>query len=240
MTRCGRAILIWNKYILMHDHQSCKLAASIICGNPSNLDADLKALEKGGIDYIHFDVMDGVFVPRFGLFPEYLKAIRAKTDIPIEVHMMVQDPEPYIQDFVNAGANILTPHIEPLHHPHRTMMRIKQAGVQAGFALNPGTSLSVLDYLLEDLDLVMLMAINPGIVGHKLIPRTLEKIADLRKRIDATGKDILLEIDGGVTPESGIKMVQAGANMLVCGTGTIFQPPARLEDKIAEFRLTLS
>ncbi len=223
----------------MHDHKRCQLAASIICGNPSNLDEDLRAIEKGGIDYIHFDVMDGVFVPRFGLFPEYLKAIRAKTNIPIEVHMMVQDPEPYIQDFVNAGANILTPHIEPLHHPHRTMMRIKNAGVLAGFALNPGTPLSVLDYLLEDVDLVMLMAINPGIVGHKLIPKTMEKIADLRKRIDATGKDIFLEIDGGVTPESGVKMLQAGANMLVCGTGTIFQSPAPLYEKIQSFRATL-
>lgn len=223
----------------MHNHQ-CHLAASIICGNPLNLEADLVALEKGGIDYIHFDVMDGVFVPRYGLFPEYLKAIRSKTDLPIEVHMMVQDPEPYIKDFVDAGATALTPHIEPLQHPHRTIMRIKQAGAQAGLALNYGTSLSSLDYLLEDLDIVMLMAINPGIVGHKLIPGTMRKIADLRKRIDETGKDIIIEIDGGVTPESGIQMKQAGANMLVCGTGTIFQPPARLEDKIAEFRLTLA
>lgn len=223
----------------MHDHKQCQLAASIICGNPLNLEADLAALEKGGIDIIHFDVMDGVFVPRFGLFPEYLKAIRFKTDLPIEVHMMVQDPEPYINDFVQAGATIITPHIEPLLHAHRTVMKIKDAGVKAGLALNPGTSLSTLDYILEDLDLVMLMAINPGIVGHKLIPRTIEKIADLRKKIEATGKDIIIEIDGGVTPTSGIEMVKAGANMLVCGTGTIFQPPARLEDKIREFRATL-
>lgn len=223
----------------MHNHQ-CQLAASIICGNPLNLESDLAALEKGGIDYIHFDVMDGVFVPRYGLFPEYLKAIRSKTDLPIEVHMMVQDPEPYIKDFVDAGATALTPHIEPLQHPHRTIMRIKQAGAQAGLALNHGTSLSSLDYLLEDLDIVMLMAINPGIVGHKLIPGTMRKIGNLRKRIDEIGKDITIEIDGGVTPESGIQMKQAGANMLVCGTGTIFQSPARLEDKIAEFRLTLA
>lgn len=223
----------------MHDHKQCQLAASIICGNPLNLEADLAALEKGGIDCIHFDVMDGVFVPRYGLFPEYLKAIRSKTDLPIEVHMMVQDPEPYIKDFVDAGATVLTPHIEPLQHPHRTIMRIKQAGVQAGLALNYGTSLSSLDYLLADLDIVMLMAINPGIVGHKLIPGTMQKIADLRKRIDEIGKDITIEIDGGVTPESGIQMKQAGANMLVCGTGTIFQPPAMLDDKIREFRLTL-
>lgn len=221
------------------NHSPCALAASIICGNPLNLQNDLAALEEGGIDYIHFDVMDGVFVPRYGLFPEYLKAIRSKTSIPIEVHMMVQNPEPYIQDFIDAGANIITPHIESLLHAHRTIMKIKNAGAQAGLALNPGTSLATLDYLLEDLDLVMLMAINPGIVGHKLIPRTMEKIADLRKKIDAIGKDILLEIDGGVTPESGIKMVEAGANMLVCGTGTIFQPPASLDKKIQEFRKTL-
>jgi len=224
----------------VHDHKHCQLAASIICGNPLNLEADLAALEKGGIDYIHFDVMDGVFVPRFGLFPEYLKAIRTKTDLPIEIHMMVQDPEPYIKDFVDAGATILTPHIEPLLHAHRIVMRIKSAGVKAGLALNPGTSLSSLDYVLEDLDLVMLMAINPGIVGHKLIPRTMEKIADLRKKIDKIGKDIVIEIDGGVTPTSGIEMVKAGANMLVCGTGTIFQPPAKLDDKIREFRTTLA
>lgn len=217
----------------------CSLAASIICGNPLNLDADLAALEKGGIDYIHFDVMDGTFVPRFGLFPEYLKVIREKTTVPIEIHMMVQDPEPYFLPFREAGADILTPHIEPLHHAHRTLMRIKETGAKAGLALNPGTPLSVLDYVLEDLDLVMLMAINPGIVGHKLIPGTYKKIADLRERINATGRDILLEIDGGVTPESGIQMQQAGATMLVCGTGTIFQPPARLEDKIQEFRSTL-
>jgi ribulose-phosphate 3-epimerase len=215
------------------------LAASIICGNPLSLEADLAALEKGGIDMIHFDVMDGIFVPRFGLFPEYLKAIRSKTSLPIEVHMMVQDPEPYIQDFVNAGATILTPHIEPLMHVHRTVMKIKNAGAKVGLALNPGTPLSSLDYVLEDLDLVMLMAINPGIVGHKLIPRTMEKIAALRKMIETAGKDIIIEIDGGVTPESGKQMVEAGATMLVCGTGTIFQPPAKLDDKIREFRATL-
>ena len=198
------------------------------------------ALEKGGIDSIHFDVMDGVFVPRYGLFPEYLKAIRSKTDLPIEVHMMVQDPEPYINDFVDAGATVLTPHIEPMQHVHRTVKRIKDAGVQAGLALNYGTSLSMLDYILEELDIVMLMAINPGIVGHKLIPGTMRRIADLRKRINELGKDILIEIDGGVTPESGVQMKRAGANILVCGTGTIFQPPASLEDKIVEFRSTLS
>lgn len=225
---------------MTHDHSTCRLAASIICGNPLNLDADLEALEKGGIDYIHFDVMDGVFVPRFGLFPEYLKAIRAKTDIPIEVHMMVQDPEPYIQSFVDVGANILTPHIEPLLHVHRTVHKIKNAGAQAGLALNFGTALSTLDYILSDLDLVMLMAINPGIVGHKLIPRTMDKIADLRSKINEIEKDVIIEIDGGVTPESGKEMVKAGANMLVCGTGTIFQPPAKLDDKIQEFRSTLS
>lgn len=222
----------------MFNHQ-CQLAASIICGNPLNLEVDLAALEKGRVDSIHFDVMDGVFVPRYGLFPEYLKAIRSKTNLPIEVHMMVQDPEPYIKDFADAGATALTPHIEPLQHVHRTVRHIKDAGVQVGLALNYGTSLSVLDYILEDLDIVMLMAINPGIVGHKLIPGTMRKIADLRKRIDEIERNILIEIDGGVTPESGVQMKQSGANILVCGTGTIFQPPANLEDRIVKFRSTL-
>ncbi|TXH02282.1 MAG: ribulose-phosphate 3-epimerase [Candidatus Moraniibacteriota bacterium] len=224
-----------------HSHASCRLAASIICGSPMSIEDDLAALERGGIDYIHFDVMDGVFVPRYGLFPEYLRAIRSKTKLPIEVDMMVQDPEPYIQDFVSARATALTPHIEPLKHPHRTIRRIHEAGVLAGLALNYGTPLSSLDYLLDDLDIVMLMAINPGIVGHKIIPGIMKKIEDLRKKIDFANidRDIILEIDGGVTPDSGIRMLHAGANMLVCGTGTIFQPPALLDEKIHSFRSTL-
>lgn len=222
----------------MSNHD-CLLAASIICGNPLNLEKDLEALEKGGIDYIHFDLMDGLFVPRYGLFPEYLKAIRSKTNLPIEVHMMVQDPEPYIQELIDAGATMLTPHIEPLQHVHRTVHKIKNAGAKVGLALNPGTPITSLDAVLEDLDLVMLMAINPGIVGHKLIPSTYKKIEALREQINKTGKDIIIEIDGGVTPESGIQMKKAGATMLVCGTGTIFQPPAKLEDKIPSFRETL-
>lgn len=211
------------------------LAASLICGDPLNLESEIKKLEKGGADYIHFDMMDGVFVPRFGLYPEILQAIKKISKIPVDVHLMIKDPEPYIQPFADAGADIFVPHAESCQHLHRTVRLIKESGMKAGVALNPATPLSALDYVLGDIDWVMLMAINPGIVGHKLIPNMLHKMVELNQKI--AGRDIKIAIDGGVTPESTPKMMAAGAKVFVCGSSTIFRPQeAPVDEKLKEFK----
>lgn len=230
MSQCGLVILILNNM------KKYNLAASLICGNPLALRAEIEALNRGVIDYIHFDVMDGVFVPRYGLYPEFLKAVRSITHLPIEVHMMTEEPARYAAQFMAAGATIFSVHAEACRHLHYTLKVIREHGMKAGVVLNYATPLTILDYSMEDVDLIMLMAINPGIVGHKLIPGVLKKIADLRKKIDESGRDILLSVDGGVSPESAARMIQAGANYLVCGTSSIYKPDVPLDSKIKEFR----
>lgn len=216
------------------------VAASLICSNPLNLEADINELINGKADFIHFDVMDGQFVPRYGLYPEILSYLKNQTNIPVDVHMMVDNPEDYIEDFKVAGATYYNFHIEATSHAHRIVKKIEKAGMLPGIALNPATSLSTLDYLIEDIKMVVLMAINPGIVGHKLIPGMIDKIRQLRKFADSRGnKDLLIEIDGGVTFESGRVMIEAGADVLVCGTGTIYRPQEdTISNKIAAFRET--
>ncbi len=217
--------------------RSYKLSASFICGNAMTFAEEIRLLEKGGIDSIHFDVMDGDFVPRYGLYPELLRDIRSVTSLPIDVHMMTRSPEKYVTEFAKAGATYVVVHAEATNHLHRAVSLIKNEGVKPGVALNLATPLSVLDYILDDIDVVMLMAINPGIVGHKLVPFSVQKIMDLRKKLDALGKsDIEIEIDGGVTPESGPLMIAAGATVLVCGTSVIYKKEKPLDEKIREFR----
>jgi ribulose-phosphate 3-epimerase len=197
------------------------LSASIICDDFSNLKNTLRLIKKGKIDYIHFDVMDGMFVPRYGLFPEVLQTIKRLSTLPVNTHLMVQNPEPYVKIFADSGSNIITVPVEGNLHLSRTIRMVKSAGIGVGIAINPATSLSVLDYVLDEIDLILLMAINPGIIGHKLIKTTYKKIEDLRNMI--AGKKILIEVDGGVTHESASKMVEKGADMLVCGSSTIFK-----------------
>jgi ribulose-phosphate 3-epimerase len=217
---------------------SYTLVASLICADMLHLGDTVKALEAGGIDAIHFDVMDGVFVPRYGLPPEVVAAVRSVSSLPVDVHMMVEDVEPYIDVFAKAGAHRLVAHAEPHRHLHRTIQKIKAAGLEAGVALNPATPLTVLDHVLDDISLVMLMAINPGVVGHPLIPGMLNKISALKAKLGDRPMEI--EIDGGVTPESAPRMIRCGATRLVCGTGTIFRPhEAPLEVKIQELKALL-
>jgi len=216
------------------------IAGSLVCSNPLRLEEDINELIKGKADFIHFDVMDGNFVPRYGLYPEILSYLKNITDIPVDVHMMVSNPEDYIEDFRIAGATYYNFHIEATNHAHRVVKKIEKAGMLPGVALNPATSLSALDYLIEDVKMVVLMAINPGIVGHKLIPNMIDKIKELREFADRRGnKNLLIEIDGGVTFDSGIVMAQAGADVLVCGTGTIYRPQEdTISNKISAFRKT--
>jgi len=221
-----------------------KLAASLICGNFLHFEEDIRLLEKGKIDYLHFDVMDGLFVPRYGLFPEILTQIRAINKTPIDVHMMVESPEDYIETFVNAGLNqpddIFVIHVESTKHVDRVVRRIRDKGIKAGVALNPGTNISILDYILPSIDLIMLMAINPGIVGHKLIPHIIDKISHVKEKLEDY-PNIIIEVDGGVNFDSAPKMISAGASMLVCGTQTIYKPKeAPLDQKIKELRTVLN
>lgn len=214
------------------------LSASIICANTLDLKKDIQQLEDGEIDYLHFDIMDGAFVPRLGLFPEMLASIKTITKIPISVHLMIEHPDNFIPIFANAGANMIIIHAESTRHLDRSIRLIKNAGVKAGVALNPATPLSVIDYVLDNIDLVMLMAINPGLIGHALIPGTLKKISDLKNKL-CDYPNILIEIDGGVTFKSAPDMIKMGANMLVCGSSTIFRPEELISKKIKELRQLL-
>lgn len=216
------------------------ISASLICADILNLESELKKIEEGGCDYIHIDVMDGVYVPRYGMYPEIISAVRRISSLPMDVHLMVIDAEKYVNPFIDAGGTIITVHPEACTHLHRTLAAIKRAGAKSGVSLNHATSLSVLDYVLDDIDLVLLMAINPGIVGHKLIPKALEKMAELKRKISEKYPDIIIEVDGGVTFDSAPKMLKAGANMLVCGSSTIFRPDIPVDVKTQEFKKHLS
>lgn len=217
------------------NNTSYKLAASLICSNMLDIASDIRSLEEGGIDYIHIDVMDGNFVPRLGIHPEMVKAVRSVTNIPIDVHMMIDNPDLFVPDFVKAGGDIIVVHAEATKHLHRTIKMIRDAGARAGVALNPGTSLHALDYVLDDIDCVMVMAINPGIVGHKLIPRILDKISELKEKL-ADYPEMIIAVDGGVNPESAPEMVKRGANLLVCGSSMIFKPDSTVGEKVKEVR----
>lgn len=199
-----------------------ELSASLICCDPLNIEREVKEIEKANIQYIHFDVMDGVFVPRYGLYPEMLCSLKKITSLPVDVHLMVINPEPYIQAFKEAGAGIIHVQAEGNHNLHRTVGLIRSAGVKAGVVLNIATPLNTLDYLLPDIDYVLLMAINPGIVGHKFIPQVYEKISQLEAKL----KDhpIKIVVDGGVNAETAPKMIKQGTDILVCGTSSIFRP----------------
>lgn len=215
-----------------------KLAASLICSNPINIEKDIDELILGNIDWIHFDVMDGQFVPRHGLYVEVLTALRKKTNILVDVHMMVSNPEDYIDIYAKANADIFCFHIETTKHASRVISKIKNSGMKVGVALNPSTPISELDWIINDIDMVCLMAINPGIVGSTLIPSTYEKITCLKQYAeDNLNTDLIIEIDGGVTFNTAPKLIDYGADALVCGTGTIFRPNEdTISNKIKQLR----
>ena len=194
------------------------IAPSILAADFARLGEEIAAVAEAGADYIHVDVMDGHFVPNLTIGPAVVSAVRGATDLPFDVHLMIAPVDPFIDDFVKAGADILTVHPEAGPHLHRTIQRIKSAGAKAGVALNPATPASAVEAVLDDLDLVLVMSVNPGFGGQKFITSQLNKIELLRKMIDQTGRDILLEVDGGVDPETAPKAIAAGANMLVAGS----------------------
>lgn len=215
-----------------------KIAPSLVCANPLNMSGDIQELINSEVELIHFDVMDGSFVPRYGLYPELLSALRSRTNIAVDVHMMVDNAEEYIDVFQNAGATFYNVHLESTNHIHRVIKKIQKSGMKAGVAINPGTPIEELRWIISEIEMVCLMAINPGIVGHKFIPEMINKISALRSFANQYGNsNLIIEIDGGVTFETAPLMIEAGADALVCGTGTIFRPHEdSIKNKISALR----
>ena len=198
--------------------QEILIAPSILSADFGNLAKEIRAVDTAGADIIHVDVMDGHFVPNITFGPLVVKAARAVTKKDLDVHLMISDPGAYIDAFADAGANWITVHVEACTHLHRVIGQIKQRGLKAGAVLNPATSLASLDFILEDLDVVMLMSVNPGFGGQTFIPSTLEKIWQLRQRIDALGLEIAIEIDGGISRATIKDVAEAGATVFVAGS----------------------
>ena len=194
------------------------IAPSILSADFSRLGREIEAVQQAGAEVIHVDVMDGHFVPNITIGPLVVRAVRQVTDLPVDVHLMITEPDRYLQDFAEAGADWITVHVEACTHLHRTIHHILDLGKKAGAVLNPATSLSTLDYILEDVDLVMLMSVNPGFGGQSFIPSTLEKIRKLRAMLDQVNPDAGIEIDGGVSPKTIGGVAEAGANIFVAGS----------------------
>ncbi|CAK8717188.1 MAG: ribulose-phosphate 3-epimerase [Candidatus Electrothrix sp. AW3_4] len=194
------------------------IAPSILSADFSKLGDEIQAVEEAGAEVIHIDVMDGHFVPNITIGPLIVEAVRRVTDLPLDVHLMITDPDHYIKDFADAGADWITVHVETCIHLHRTLHFIRSLGKKAGAVLNPATSLSSLDYVLEEVDLVMLMSVNPGFGGQGFIASTLKKCRTLRAMLDKANPDAGIEIDGGISPQTIGAMAEAGANIFVAGS----------------------
>lgn len=195
-----------------------KIAPSILSADFSKLGEEIKEVEQGGADYIHVDVMDGHFVPNITIGPLIVKSIRPITNLPLDVHLMIANPDQYIPEFAKAGADIISVHVEACPHLHRTIHLIKEQGKKAGVVLNPATPVETIQHILLDVDLVLLMTVNPGFGGQSFIPSVLPKIKQIRQMVDDLGLPIEIEVDGGVNQDTAKQCIEAGANVLVAGS----------------------
>ncbi len=207
-----------------------KIAPSILSADFWRLGEQIRRVEEGGADLLHIDVMDGSFVPNISVGIPVVKAVKGRTRLPLDVHLMVSDPERYAPRFVEAGADIVTFHVEATPHPNRVIQIVKSMGAKVGVVLNPTTPLCTLDYILQDVDMVLLMSVNPGFGGQKFIPFVLDKIRRLREMVDDKGAKVDIEVDGGIGPTNVRDVVKAGANVIVAGSSVFASddPAARV------------
>lgn len=212
-----------------------KIAPSILSADFARLGEEIKDVERGGADYIHVDVMDGHFVPNITIGPLIVEAIRPVTKLPLDVHLMIENPDQYIEAFAKAGADYITVHVEASRHLHRTIQLIKSTGVKAGVVLNPATPVESLKHIIEDVDMVLLMSVNPGFGGQKFISSVLPKIRQVKELADSLNPELEIEVDGGVNEETAKLCVEAGANVLVAGSA-VFNKEDR-EAAIASLRV---
>ncbi|MCM3572817.1 ribulose-phosphate 3-epimerase [Mesobacillus subterraneus] len=195
-----------------------KIAPSILSADFARLGEEIKDVERGGADYIHVDVMDGHFVPNITIGPLIVEAIRPVTKLPLDVHLMIENPDQYIEAFAKAGADYITVHVEASRHLHRTIQLIKSTGVKAGVVLNPATPVDSLKHIIEDVDMVLLMSVNPGFGGQKFISSVLPKIRQVKELAETLNLELEIEVDGGVNEETARLCIEAGANVLVAGS----------------------
>ena len=201
-----------------------KIAPSILAADFARLGEEIAAVEAAGADLLHVDVMDGHFVPNLTIGPPVVRAVKAVTKLPLDVHLMVEQPDALLPDFIDAGSDNLTVHVEACRHLHRTIQSIKDAGVRASVVLNPATSLHALDEILPEVDMVLLMSVNPGFGGQRFLPATLDKIRSLRAQIEKRRLPVAIEVDGGVKADNAAEICAAGADVLVAGTAIFGQP----------------
>jgi len=222
----------------MGNKRAVKIAPSILSADFARLGEQIADTCKAGADYIHVDVMDGQFVPQITIGAPVVAAIRKWSSLPLDVHLMVENPENQIDQFVKAGANIITVHSETSLHIHRVIHMIKEAGVKAGVSINPATSINVLDEIMPEIDLILVMSVNPGFAGQSFIESTVGKITRLRKILDDARLDIELEVDGGINVNTAPRVVKAGASMLVAGAA-IYNSGKTITESIAQIRTSL-
>lgn len=208
------------------------IAPSILASDFSKLGEEVRAITEAGADWVHVDVMDGHFVPNITIGPDVVKALRPHTRLPFDVHLMIAPADPYLEAFREAGADWISVHPEAGPHLHRTLRRIRELGAKAGVVLNPATAPDALEWIIEDIDLFLVMSVNPGFGGQSFISSQLRKVERLRRMIDASGKDIVLEVDGGVTPVTAPQCVAAGATALVAGSAVFKGGPSAYADNI--------